>query len=91
MIPKGKHTDWVWPLSYIPRRWTAWSSTNEPRKIIGSATGHLDIPPRGTWVLAWPPYFAVTLPNGAHFRLGFRHDYQDHYYTFVPLTLKKLK
>jgi hypothetical protein len=99
-IPKGRHNDWLWPFSYIQRRWTAWESEHRPHAIIGSGTvmfeqrtagwTFLDITPRGTWALVWPLYFTFRTHSGWHFRTGFRYDYNGMYYTFVPFTLKRL-
>ncbi len=36
-IPEGNHTDWVFPLSLIPRTWTAIPDSVPPVKIAGSA------------------------------------------------------
>ena len=112
MIPEGKHDDWrykpdipiigpilgilTWPLSQIPRHWTAFDSDIPPVKILGTAEGHLDIPSRGTWALAGvgdipiPVYFAITAENGTHFHIGlFRYDYNGHYYQIPSLTFKR--
>ncbi len=94
MIPEGPHRDWPWPLSYIPRRWTAWESTKLPVKLLGTVgeDEHLDIPKPGKWVLAWPLYFAITTKNLFHFRVGLaRYDFVDHYYQIGTITLKRLK
>lgn len=92
MIPTGRHDDWPWPFKYIPRSWTAWSSPNAPRKLLGNAPSseHLDITPPGTWALAWPLYLTFRTKGGWHFRSGFRYDYVNQYYTFVPITIKKI-
>lgn len=89
-IPSGKHNDWIWPFSLIPRGFNAVASENEPVKLLGNATGHLDVPPKGTWVLAWPLYFALRTKSGWHFRFGIRYDYVDRYYTFPAIALKKI-
>ncbi len=93
MIPAGRHTDWPWPLSLIPRRWTARESGRLPVKLLGTVPrdAHLDIPRPGQWVLAWPLYFAITTENGVHFRIGIaRYDYVDHYYQLGTLAWKRL-
>jgi hypothetical protein len=91
MVPSGNHTDWPWPFSLIPRRWNAVPSEHEPVQLLGTASGHLDIPDRGTWTIAWPIYVALTSRKGWHFRFGIRYDYIDRYYTFPSFTIKKLK
>ncbi len=91
MIPAGPHNDWPWPFRYIPRRWTAWNSEKPPTRLLGSATGHLDITPTGTWALTWPPYLTLRTRKGWHFRIGIRYDYTDHYYTITFPTIKKIK
>ena len=92
-IPSGRHEDWVWPLKYIPRSWTSWSSINPPRQLLGSSSlfgKHLDITEPGTWAVCWPLYVTFRTKSGWHFRSGLRYDYEDQYYTFVPITIKKL-
>lgn len=98
-IPAGRHTDWIWPLSYIPRNWTAFNSDVPPVKIAGTERleDHLDIPERGKWVLAGvmnlriPVYFALTTNSGWHFRVGLlRYDFVDEYYQIATFTIKKL-
>lgn len=90
-IPTGNHNDWLPGFQWIPRSWTAVESDTPPEKIAGTATGNLDIPKPGEWVLAWPLYLAITLKNGWHFRIGAaRYDYVDHYYQVGTLSVKKL-
>lgn len=100
MIPRGKHDDWIWPFSLIPRRWNTFASDVEPVKICGTEdpADHLDIPERGRWAVAGighlkiPAYFAATTRGGWHVRIGLlRYDYVNHYYTGPTLTIKKLK
>lgn len=98
MIPNGRHDDWPWPFSYIPRRWTAFDSDIPPVKLCGTETDpHLDIPEQGKWVIAGvgeiklPLYFALTTNSGWHFRIGIRYDFLDRYYTFPSFTIKKLR
>ncbi len=100
MIPAGRHNDWWWPFSLIPRRWTAFNSDIPPVKIAGTerAQDHVDIPERGKWILAGvgnlkiPVYFAVTTKAGWHFRIGlFRYDYIDGYYQIFTFTIKRLR
>ena len=35
-IAEGRHTDYLWPLSYIPRRWTSFCWHQPPKKILGN-------------------------------------------------------
>ena len=90
MIPNGPHNDWPWPFRYIPRKWTAIASSHPPKKLFGPASGNIDIPQPGSWVLAFPPYFAVTTKNHWHTRLGIRYDYNDQYYELISFTVKRL-
>lgn len=42
MKPTGKHTDWMWPFSMIPRGLTSYEAESVPKKIAGNAkTEHL--------------------------------------------------
>lgn len=77
-----RHNDYLWPMSYIPRSWTAWISNKPPRQLLGSnpPDHHTDIPLDGTWSLAWPLHFAITLKSGLFFHMGLRFDYNDSYY-----------
>jgi len=43
MIPAGNHTDLIWPLSLIPRKWTAVESTHPPCTFGYDG----DVPPAG--------------------------------------------
>ena len=106
MIPAGNHTDLIWPLSLIPRKWTAVESTHPP---IGVTLEHsstalgwqltlygttIDVPDHGTATLALSRYgFMVSVnSHGWLFRIGtFRYDYVDQYYEFPTLTLKRHK
>jgi hypothetical protein len=98
----GRHGDWIWPLRYIPRRWTAVSG-DPPRETLGSTPLTLaesegkrfhypqPIPPRGRWHFTlWPTYFGVSTRSGWHFRIGIRYDDVDGYYNWPSLTIKKL-
>jgi len=93
-IPEGNHNDWLWPFSYIPRKWTAIESEEPPTKIFGNTNGNLDVPKPGQWTLSSSPYgpmFAWTSVSGWHFRIGTaRYDYVDRYYQFPTLALKKI-
>src|SRR5574341_1308529 len=98
-----RHTDWIWPFSYIPRAWTSFCHGRfsvPPIRRLGNTplTGWRDttflypkpIPPPGHWHLASPLYFAFTTKRGLHFRIGARFDDVDGYYTIPSLTLKKV-
>jgi hypothetical protein len=101
MIPAGKHTDWPFPLSLIPRSWTAIASDKAPwgfslllvrPKDADKTTAHLDVPMRNEAVLDFSRYgfmFSVNA-KGWLFRVGsFRYDYVDKYYELPTLTLKR--
>lgn len=92
MIPPGPHTDWPWPFSRIPRRWTAIESAHPPIKLLGTApaNANLDIPPLGRWVITWPPYIAVLTLSHWHARLGIRYDYNGKYYQLIAFTIKRI-
>lgn len=96
-IPAGRHNDWPWPFSLIPRKATAVESDTPPTAVAHSKDLDKvdDIPNAGNWVLLKSKYglsFAVTGPGGWHFRIGtFRYDYVDKYYTFPTFTVKRLK
>jgi hypothetical protein len=96
------HSDWIWPLRYVPRRWTIVCG-NPPEKTLGTtplraAQFHglqfrypQPIPPRGYWhFTAWPIYFGMSTRSGWHFRIGVRYDDIDGYYTWPSLTIKRL-
>src|SRR5262245_49720328 len=92
-IPEGGHTDWWWPFSLIPRRWTAIESSRPPTLLLGTAPrgGHLDVPPAGTWVLAWPLHWAWTSKAGDINRISIaRYDYNGFYYQIGSLRLGSL-
>lgn len=93
MIPNGRHTDWIWPFSYIPRSWTGWNSIKLPKQLVGNVPvgAHLDVPLEGEWAFVWPFYLVVHFKNGWYARFGIRYDYVDKYYTFPALTVKHLK
>ena len=88
MIPAGNHTDLIWPLSLIPRKWTAVESTRQPYTYGYDG----DVPPAGQWTVAISRYGFMFSANshGWLFRIGtFRYDYVDKYYEFPTLTLKR--
>src|SRR5215471_3472334 len=82
----GRHSDWLWPLRSVPRRWTVMSG-NPPRRTLGTTplvraefNGEQfryppPIPPPGRWHFTiWPLYFGMTTHAGWHFRIGVRYD-----------------
>jgi hypothetical protein len=84
MIPTGPHTDWPWPFSLIPRRWTAVPSDTPPFTIGYEK----DVPPPGRWVIALSKYgfmFSFQTKGGWLFRIGTASKY----YELFTLTLKK--
>ena len=96
-IPTGKHSDWPWPLSLIPRGWNAWESDVPPVKIAGNVPWHkhLDVPARGQWAIAGyervkiPVFFAFQTKRGRYMRLALiRYDYVDGYYTFFSFAYR---
>lgn len=63
-LKNEKHWDWPWPLSLVPRRWTAWEwgtpeqlagSQELRRKGPGGELGPAPIGERGSWQLAYYP------------------------------------
>lgn len=50
----------------------------------------LPIPADGQWWFGWPFYFAITTKGGTHFRIGFRWDDIDCYYS-ISIAFKKIK
>jgi hypothetical protein len=96
-ILRKKHNDYFWILRNIPRSATSLVSSVRPTPIAWSggmaAQAADDIPPPGNWVVLKTPlgwYFAITFPNGWHFRIGPRFDYVDGYYQIFSVALKKL-
>jgi hypothetical protein len=99
----GTHSDWIWPLRAVPRRWTVLCGT-PPYKTLGTtplrtAQFHglqfrypQPIPPPGHWhFTTWPIYFGLSTRSGWHFRIAVRYDDIDGYYTWPSLTIKRLK
>lgn len=87
------HDDYpFWPLTLVPRSWTAFLCDHEPRQIAGSnpADHHTDIPADGTWSLTIPFHFAVTTKTRLLFHFGMRRDYQPQGYYNLDLTFKQL-
>lgn len=89
-ILQKKHTDWPWPLSYVPRAWTAIKSDVPPRTLAGEDT---DVPAPGRFTLQVCKYgfmFSLQTKRGWLVRVGsFRYDYCDKYYEIFTLTLKR--
>ncbi len=89
MLPSGRHTDWIWPFSYIPRTWTSFLG-KPPRKLLGTSPEAKPIPDSG-WELLWPLYFAARSKGGWYIRIGIRWDDVDQYYTWPSFTIKHFK
>jgi hypothetical protein len=96
------HSDWIWPLRYVPRRWTIVCG-DPPQKTLGTTPLRTvqfhglpfrypqPIPPPGHWhFTTWPIYFGMSTRSGWHFRIGVRYDDIDGYYTWPSLTIKRL-
>lgn len=103
-LARREHDDYLIPgLSLMPRAWTTFD-WGKPRMILGNQKQNLagdpkpigergsfqlsvypDLPPPFCWI---PAYFAFTLSNGLHFRLGARWDDVDSY-TVVPSVAVK--
>jgi hypothetical protein len=106
-IPPGNHSDWLWPMSLIPRSWNARESNVEPRALLKSKgyVGNLDIPKPGHYAISrgefwWELYAAITFSRideqgrAWHARIGVaRFDYNDRYfnYLFFLPTIKRIK
>lgn len=89
-IPTGPHSDWIWPFSLIPRKWTAIPRENPPLKLMGTAPPDKPIPDPGDWIINyWPPYFAFQTKGGWHFRIGARWDNVDKYVQFPSFKIGK--
>ena len=99
----GYHSDWIWPLRFVPRSWTAIHGA-PPHKSLGTTpledvefNGAMfryppPIPPPGCWHLTtWPPYIGISTRSGWHLRIGFRYDDIDGYYSWPSFTLKKFR
>ncbi len=98
------HDDYMIPgLALIPRGWNTFD-WGHPDLIIGNQKNFQDGSPkpigeRGSFQLSsypqlpvpfcWVPiYFAFTLPNGVHFRLGARWDDVDAYVVAPSIAIK---
>ena len=85
----AKHTDFPWPLKWVPRSWTAFCWDGPPTMLFGNQKekrigpdGRLGPAPIGepsSFQVSWPLYFAFSLGKKKdgkfrHFRVGFRWD-----------------
>ena len=84
-----RHTDWLWPFSYIPRAWNAfcgegpiWLTPEQKPIPLPGGVSHHSRDKNG----ARRPYYGRTFKNGFHFRTGYRWDDVDHYYNWVLFT-----
>ena len=77
-----RHEDYPKGFQWVPRALSAFLSEKPPRQLAGTNPKwhHQDIPKAGTWVLSWPLNFALTTKSNDFYRIGFRYDYNDHYY-----------
>jgi hypothetical protein len=84
----GRHTDWPWLFSWVPRSWTTFKGS-PPKQLFGNVPNgeHLDIPPPGHWTITWPPYFAFQTKSGWLFRIGIRWDYNSGTYEFPSFKI----
>lgn len=87
------HDDWKWPLSYVPRAWSAFCGDGP---VVHGWKDPIPVPDTKRWHLrdvdgSWRPYFAFTTKGGWHFRTGFRWDDVDKYYNLnLPFTFKRM-
>lgn len=93
-LKEALHTDWLWPFSKVPRRWTSICGM-PPTKLIGNAPVNLEgsakpTPQPGEWHISWPPYIAVTTQSRWSFRLGVRWDDVDFYYNIFAFRIWRL-
>lgn len=97
-LRERRHDDWPWPLSYTPR-WVNAYAGEGPEWPQGVPQQPIPPPGEQTYHLrdrtgAWRPYYAFTLLERWHFRVGFRWDDVDHYYNLVLpwiATFKQVK
>jgi hypothetical protein len=98
------HWDYPGPLQWVPRGWTTYD-WGQPAMLVGNQVKAKDGSPlpigeRGSYQLSvypelpvpfcWVPiYFAFTLPNGLHFRMGARWDDVDAYVNLPSVAIKK--
>ena len=62
------HDDWVWPLCYIPRRWTGIPLYMPSTKVCGNAEPRL-IEVQPGYPLA-PDAFVTVMPDGKTYVMG---------------------
>jgi len=88
-VLRTNHTDWPKPLSWVPRRWTAWigPAPTLADVIVGQVTELKPIPKNGEWYVL-RGYMASTTKEGIHDRLGWRYDDVDRYFDFPSFTVK---
>ena len=85
-----EHTDWIGPLSHIPRTWTCYVMPgDQPPEILAGYSKVEDIPAPGSCVVT-RGYIAFTSLAKIHFRVGFRWDRSDRYLEFPSIAVKKL-
>ena len=100
------HIDWPWPFRWVPRRWTTFVGMpprmlwgNAPKIPHPWADGRgggwetwipKPIPDPGQWWIGTPPYLAFQTSGGWYFRIGFRYDDVDQYFT-LAFTIKHYK
>lgn len=98
------HWDYPGPLQWVPRGWTTYG-WGKPAMVLGNQDHERDGAPmpigeQGSFQISvypdlpapfcWlPVYFAFTLPNGVHFRLGARWDDVDSYVNLPSVAIKK--
>ena len=93
-VPPGRHTDFIWPFSYIPRAWTAHKSCKPPITVFGNDhdADADDVPDPGHKVFQFSPKygFMFSFQTKHHFLFRFgtmRYDFVDHYYEW-PLAIR---
>lgn len=86
------HTDFSKPFRWIPRSWTAFLSDVAPTRLFGTnpPSQHMDNPLPGTFVAAWPIYFAWMTKKYTLLYIGFRWDYVDKYFN-LDFTIKRVR
>lgn len=101
-IKNGKHTDYPWPLKWVPRRWTSFCWP-VPKKLAGNQiltiykakdgsvfAAPKPIPRPGEWQFSRPFYVAFTTKSRWSFRLGARWDDVDFYTTFPAFKIWRI-
>jgi hypothetical protein len=88
-VLKTNHSDWPKPVSWVPRRWTAWigPAPTLADVIVGQVTEMKPIPKKGEWYVL-RGYMASTTAEGIYNRLGWRYDDVDDYFEFPAFTIK---